>query len=100
MSDYQGCNTCKHTNVDAREYPCNECKHAVATLDHFEPMTNADRIRNMTDEELADILLIVSNFLCNPSNECIEAIANRGECLKSKECALKWLQAKVKDGVE
>ena len=30
--------------------------------DHYSPMTNADRIRSMTDEELADFLVTVETF--------------------------------------
>lgn len=30
--------------------------------DHYSPMTHADRIRSMTDEELADFLVTVETF--------------------------------------
>lgn len=30
--------------------------------DHYSPMTNADRIRSMTDEELADFLVTVETY--------------------------------------
>lgn len=83
-SEYTGCNNCKHTNVDAREYPCNECKHAIVTFDHYKPMTNADRIRNMSDEELAEFLANMQKF----------AIKRKAD---SKEEILRMLQAEVKE---
>lgn len=59
--------------------------------------TNADRIRAMSDEELAEFLPIVSNFLCRPTDECMNTICNRGECEKTKECALEWLKSPTTD---
>lgn len=59
--------------------------------------TNADRIRSMSDEELAEFLPIVSNFLCRPTDECMNTICNRGECEKTKECALEWLKSPTTD---
>ena len=59
------------------------------------PQTNADRIRSMTDEELAEFLPIASNFICQPTEECIRnTVMNHcGECERTEECAMKWLRA-------
>lgn len=46
-------------------------------------MTNADRIRQMTDEELADFL---DGFLCYQVGEC------RADDIDCQECCLKWLK--------
>lgn len=60
------------------------------------PQTNADRIRNMSDEELVDILfddctdkmgLEMCKHLDDESHDC-------------KKCVLEWLQAEVKEGAE
>lgn len=59
--------------------------------------TNADRIRAMTDEELADFLPVASDYCCNSTDKCLEEIINHGECAKTVECALKWLQKEVKE---
>lgn len=59
--------------------------------------TNADRIRSMSDEELAEFLPIVSNCMCQVTDKCMENIFERGECEKTKECALKWLQSEVEE---
>ena len=59
-------------------------------------MTNADRIRNMTDEELAEFIGSNENTLVLPCTICPIEIANhKGECV---ECILKWLQSEVKEG--
>jgi hypothetical protein len=55
-------------------------------------ITNADRIRNMTNEELAEILRNpcadrVAEEICDAQQSC------RG-------CLLEWLQAEVKEGAE
>ena len=48
---------CQHRDVSAKRYPCVECDSAVNDL--FEPKkpTNAERIRSMSDEELAHFLM-------------------------------------------
>ncbi len=63
------------------------------------PQTNADRIRNMTDEELAKFLPIASNFICQPTEECIgNTVTNHcGECERTEECAMKWLRAESEE---
>lgn len=54
------------------------------------PQTNADRIRNMTDEELAEYLSNVhycpTPSICDPTKNC-------------NDCWLKWLRSEV-DGSE
>lgn len=58
----KGCYTCKHTRLDADEAPCITCEHsgnAEGYEDNWEPKeppTNAERIRMMSDEELAEWL--------------------------------------------
>ena len=60
--------------------------------------TNADRIRSMTDEELAEYLPIVADFICQPTEDCIRnTLCNRGECEQTKECAMKWLKAESEE---
>lgn len=54
MSEFQGCDKCKNVNKRPHEEPCVNCTHNAQ--EHFAPITNADRIRNMTDEELARVI--------------------------------------------
>lgn len=51
---------------------------------HYKRMTQADRIRSMRDEELAEFLPIVSDFMCKPTDKCMENIFNHGEWRKGK----------------
>lgn len=50
------CEKCKHMDVSGEKYPCSECDSIVNDL--FEPKkkTNADRIRSMNIEDLAEFL--------------------------------------------
>ena len=56
--------------------------------------TNADRIRNMTDEELADMMF----------ESCVEKMGleecrySDGGIYECKKCVLEWLQSEVKEG--
>lgn len=75
MSEQRGCATCKYDHLDNDEEPCIHCIHSceephdfvnslVAELglpleDCYEPKpkpTNADHIRSMSDDELAEFL--------------------------------------------
>lgn len=68
---------CQHNSNSRDNEPCCRCdsKH-----------TNADRIRNMSDEELADIL----------SDNCFE-VMNTDRCPVGtcKKCILEWLQSEA-----
>lgn len=85
---------------------CKECKNADICLDHREEKrlfgctsgepdrrvaTNADRIRSMTDEELAEIL---SSYCVDKSlfNKCSlrYILSDENVC---KKCYLKWLKS-------
>ena len=72
------CN-CKHNSNSRDNEPCCRCDSRK---------TNADRIRNMSDEELADTLF----------NSCLE-VMHIGECPSvddlwvCKKCILDWLQS-------
>lgn len=66
------------------------------------PMTNADLIRAMSDEQLAKWLMEES-WDCNdcPEHEWLAAQPDRrvGQCdMKCKEHCLDWLRQPVKDG--
>lgn len=51
-------------------------------------ISNADRIRSMSDEELTEFLPIVSDFMCKPTDKCLENIFNRGECEKNERMCI------------
>ena len=74
------CN-CKHNSNSRDDEPCCRCDRK---------QTNADRIRNMSDEELANTLF----------NSCLE-VMHIGECPNvdyvgmCKKCILDWLQSEA-----
>lgn len=77
--EFEGCDKCQHNGKGLKEYPCNTCIYNA--IDHYKPMTNADRIRNMTDEELAEFL---TNYLADED-------FTKKMYGKAYHC-LKWLQ--------
>lgn len=84
MKEYTGCNNCKYDSKESNEFPCVECSHN-RVVDYYEPKTNADRIRNMTDEELAELMAHMQE----------SAVENGAD---TKESIMRVLQAEVKEG--
>lgn len=65
------CNNCKNLETKDNGFDAyswcekiNDCPHEDIERDceHYSPMINADRIRRMTDEELADFLVTVETY--------------------------------------
>ena len=83
------CGKCK---IQRRRPVCNSCFN----YDKFIPIkiTNADRIRAMSDEELAE-------FIEQVSTDSMETISfgtkEYEEIWEHKETALKWLQSDVEN---
>ena len=79
------CN-CKHNSNSRDNEPCFRCDSK---------QTNADRIRNMSDEELAELITGSLNFDCaNYCDSFTQGCAfNCGK--KDREIALKWLQSEA-----
>ena len=73
------CN-CKHNNNSRDNEPCCRCDSR---------QTNADRIRNMSDEELAE--LMSCPYMKGPYDECIHGWHDY-DCSK---CKLEWLQSEA-----
>ena len=72
---------------------CEKCGYIIPQCECEKPKTNADRIRSMTDEELAEFLESyvvckhcehLRNDLCTFGNPCTHGFA--------MAMALKWLQ--------
>ena len=60
------------------------------------PIPNADKLRSMTDEELAHTLLHLDSFntFCTIFKECVERV-NQGEDIpesRCEACILRWLR--------
>lgn len=63
--------------------------------DHYKCMTNGDRIRSMTDEELTDIIMCPYDTAGKPEN-IMPCMTGDGiqDC---KKCAMEWLQREVEE---
>ena len=84
------CSGCKHASKLATESPCNECCNAYTSK--FKAKTNFDRIKEMSVDELADLL---GEAECiHYDTGCVIPVA---ECLDEncKICAKKWLESEV-----
>lgn len=84
VKEKTSCN-CQHNSNSRDNEPCCRCDSK---------QTNADRIRNMSDEELADILFdsCVEHI---GTDRCVSAIREftvRDNCIK---CILEWLQSEA-----
>ncbi len=79
---------------------CEKCGYIEPQCQCEKPVTNADRIRNMTDEELAKFL---AEDVINVVNccDCDEPESEYGSCIGDcKNRYLKWLQTEVEEEVE
>lgn len=85
---------------------CIDCQNAEMCLDHNEnqsligctsgiperkKQTNADRIRSMSDEELA------MNMMCPNENGLGDIECDKSDNCNCYECLLKWLQSEVEE---
>lgn len=79
------CETCVYKAKQESEYPCVSCSENA--VDHYKMMTNGERIRQMSDKELAEFL---ENF-----KDCEHCAFSEKECCK-KPCSSgikKWIQS-------
>ena len=74
--EHDGCKLCKYEHCSPESKECQGCKQNA--IDKYTRMTNADRIRSMSDEELAEFL---ANFTWD--NE------------PTKKETYEWLQSEV-----
>ena len=79
--EHDGCKLCKYENYSMESKECIGCKQN--SVDKYKRMTQGDRIRSMSDEELADFIEMKQFF----------ALANNGT--DGEEYTLKWLQSEV-----
>jgi len=85
------CPSCKYRIDPGGWAACDGCIHDEGLKDRYEPLTNADRIRNMTDEELAK-LLSTGTFICEGRKDICEG----GICKYTPKCEIcrrEWLKA-------
>ena len=79
------CN-CQHNSNSIDNEPCCRCDSK---------QTNADRIRNMSDEELAELITGSLNFDCADYCDSFTQGCAFNCNKKDREIALKWLQSEA-----
>ena len=91
MTDFESCDKCKHNMKMQNEEPCCGCIHNA--VDKFEPKTNADSIRAMSDAELAEFLCgVFDEDECNGKYICGITIPDYDE-----DRIAEWLKSEVKE---
>lgn len=91
-----GCSTCPIKDCDA-QYRGSRCAAQRARLGLEDPMTNADKIHSMSEQELVRLLVHTVADGCPPEMdwECAKDFHGWEGCEK---CWTKWLQQPVKEG--
>lgn len=84
-ADSHTCN-CQHNSNSRDNEPCCRCDSR---------QTNADRIRNMSDEELAELITGSLNFNCADYCDGFAQGCAFNCNKKYREIALKWLQSEA-----
>lgn len=80
----KSCETCKYQSRYKTDEPCAQCtKNAT---DNYEPMTNGDYIRSLSDVDLAQIVM------CPNEIGFGEIVCQRNE-QHCNECTRRWLEA-------
>lgn len=91
-TEHDGCKGCKYEKCNMESKECSGCKQNA--VDKYTRMTQADRIRSMSDEELA-------KFIEQISIDSMDTISfgtkDYKEIWEHKETALKWLQSEVEE---
>ena len=93
------CEKCKSNNLIETEnghYCCN-CGWDSVKKDYIKRMTNADRIRSMTDEELAEFFYLTDHNV--DEWNCIVKLGNV-RLQDNKADILAWLQSEVEGVTE
>ena len=85
IDDVHTCN-CQHNNNSRDNEPCCRCDSR---------QTNADKIRNMSDEELAELITGSPNFDCADYCDSFTQGCAFNCNKKDRKIALKWLQSEA-----
>lgn len=83
-----GCSGCKYEHLKGSEKPCCDCANMY--MDKYEPITNADRVRNMSDEELLDFICSIETY----EEGSVKTIGN-GVSMHTVTEVREWLQSEA-----
>ena len=82
--EHDGCVKCKYESEPETSAHCVGCKQNA--IDKYTPMTNADKVRNMNDEELEAFIQSPCSFI-RPDRKGCKFLCD--------ECIGEWLKEKV-----
>lgn len=85
------CRICEYSGRESDEYPCETCRH-YENFKKKKQLTNADKIRSMSDGELAEFFARKSpcNYYCNYSTRACNGVS-------CKQGILEWLKSPTTD---
>jgi hypothetical protein len=98
MNEHDGCSGCKYESESVNSENCVGCKQNA--VDKYTPLTNADRIRGMSDEELAEYIFDLGNGSeycyghCAYQDDCNTEGLDHNTCIKG---VIDWLKQPVKE---
>lgn len=79
----RGCESCKYRGMDETQEPCAHCtKNAT---DNYEPMTNGDYIRSLSDADLAQIVMC-------PNEIGFDEVECHKDDKFCQKCTFNWLE--------
>lgn len=76
---------------------CDKCGYIISQCECEKPKTNADRIRSMSDEELARIIMCPYDTYGKElpcAKDGIQTMVPPEDCNK---CCIRWLQSEVEE---
>ena len=91
----KSCENCRYRAIDENALPCCACIELGQDLSGWVGLTNADRIRAMTDEELAEFLLGIDKAVTDAWGEYNPHRVIDGRWLRWDEDVLDWLKSPV-----
>ena len=91
--EHDGCKGCKYEKCSMESKECMGCKQNA--VDKYKRMTQADRIRSMSDEELAEFIRELNE--CCLAGEGMVDCSNNTDCIDCKGVVLEWLQQEVEE---
>ena len=89
--EHDGCKGCKYENCSPESKECMGCKQNA--VDKYKRMTQADRIRSMSDDELAEFIRELKE--CCLAGARMVDCSNNTDCIDCKGVVLEWLQSEV-----
>ena len=89
------CHNCEFGGRPSYEWPCSICTNESAFKQKPKPTTNADRIRAMSDEDLADFIGGIYTLDRDAWGDYDPCVVVESEKIRDKEEMLDWLKQEV-----